>query len=133
MSEHDEQVELINWFRDTYKGVLIYATPNGANLAGQAGKRSVQWRHLQAEGAMAGIPDLHIPEWDLWIEMKTDKGKLNPRQVLVIERLRAFDTVLVCYGFGDAKKQVLEFVRRMPPVAIAKAEKQIKLRTKYYD
>jgi hypothetical protein len=131
-SEHDEQVKLINWFREHYKGVLIYATPNGANLSGTPGKKSIQWRRLESEGAMAGIPDLHIPEWDLWIEMKTIKGKLSPKQIVVIERLRKFDTVLVCYGFNDAKKQVMEFVRRMPPVAIAKAEKQIQLRTKHY-
>ena len=66
--EHDEQKDFVKWFRSQYKGVLIYAIPN-------AGLRDYKLAaYLRAEGLYAGMPDLHIPAWDLWIEMKRQKN-----------------------------------------------------------
>lgn len=134
MSEHDEQVNFVNWFRKTFKNVLIYSTPNGAHLQGKSQQERIkQWKHLESEGCVSGIPDLHVPKWDLWIEMKTEIGSLSIKQKKVIKTLREFDTVLVCYGYEDAKKQTLAFVKRMPPVIEFKRQKQIDLRTKCYE
>ena len=67
-SEHFEQREVVRWFRQTYKGVRIFAIPNGGiRSRATAGK-------LKAEGVSAGVPDLFVPAWGLWIEMKRQKG-----------------------------------------------------------
>ena len=67
-SEHYEQREFVSWFRKTYPGVRIFAIPNG-------GWRSrITAAKLKAEGASPGVPDLFIPAWLVWIEMKRSKG-----------------------------------------------------------
>ena len=67
-SEHLEQREFVRWFRQTYKGVRIFAIPNGGlRSRAAAGK-------LKAEGVSSGVPDLFIPAWRLWVEMKRQKG-----------------------------------------------------------
>ena len=74
-SEHDEQVGFINWFRAKYSGVLIFAIPNGEKRAISVAKR------LKAEGVVRGVPDLYVPTWNLWIEMKrASGGRLSPDQ-----------------------------------------------------
>jgi hypothetical protein len=103
-SEHDEQVGFINWFRAKYPKVLIFAIPNG-------GKRSVgAGRKLKAEGVVAGIPDLFIPAWDIWVEMKRSKsGRLSPDQKKIIEYLESEGyKVIVGKGATDASRQIME-------------------------
>lgn len=68
MSEHLEQREFVSWFRKTYPGVRIFAVPNGG------ARNIVTAARLKAEGVSAGVPDLFIPAWRLWIEMKRAKG-----------------------------------------------------------
>jgi hypothetical protein len=67
-SEHYEQREFVSWFRKTYPDVRIFAIPNG-------GWRSrITAAKLKAEGASPGVPDLFIPAWLVWVEMKRSKG-----------------------------------------------------------
>lgn len=67
-TEHEEQRELVRWFRQTWPGVRIFAIPNGgARSPATAGR-------LKAEGVSSGVPDLFIPSWRLWVEMKRTKG-----------------------------------------------------------
>lgn len=70
-TEHQEQREFVKWFRQNITketGVRIFAIPNGGYRgAATAGK-------LKAEGVTAGVPDLFIPEWLVWVEMKRIKG-----------------------------------------------------------
>ena len=74
-TEHAEQVTFVQWFRLQYPGVLIFAIPNG----GLRHKRVAE--KLVAEGVAKGIPDLYIPAWHLWVEMKRTKGgSLSPDQ-----------------------------------------------------
>lgn len=68
MSEHLEQREFVSWFRKTYPGVRIFAIPNGGYRSLAAAAR------LKAEGVVAGVPDLCIPAWKVWVEMKRVKG-----------------------------------------------------------
>jgi hypothetical protein len=106
-SEHEEQVLFVQWFRRQYPSVLIFAIPNG----GVRGK--IAAAKLKAEGVKRGIPDLYVPEWKLWIEMKRVKGgRLSKDQRDVLRYLEDFDTTMVCLGFEDAKKQVREFVAK---------------------
>ena len=67
-TESMEQQGFVTWFRSRYPGVLIFAIPNG-------GKRSIRTAlTLKAEGVVPGVPDLFIPEWRLFIEMKRIRG-----------------------------------------------------------
>ena len=102
-SEHQEQSRFVMWFRRTYKNVRIFAIPNGgARSKATAAK-------LKVEGVMPGVPDLYVPAWNLWIEMKRVKGgSLSKAQKDWIEYLGGIgQTVLVCKGFDDAVDQVI--------------------------
>jgi len=103
-SEHSEQVGLINWFRLQYPNVLIFAIPNGEKRAITVAKR------LKAEGVVRGIPDLFIPQWNLWVEMKRESGgRLSPDQKSMITYLESIgNTVIIGKGAADASKQILE-------------------------
>ena len=105
-SEHAEQAGFVTWFRNKYPGTLILAIPNG-------GKRDiVTAKKLQMEGVTPGVPDLFIPAWSLWIEMKKPGGRLSEAQKDMIEYLtRIGHTVIVAYGARDASEKVLEFCK----------------------
>ena len=67
-TEHEEQKAFVKWFHQGYPKVLIFAVPN----AGQRDHNAASW--MRAEGLVAGVPDLIVPEWKLAIEMKRIKG-----------------------------------------------------------
>lgn len=98
-SEHVEQREFVQWVRQNTP-YLIYAIPNGGSR-GQS-----QGAMLKAEGVLAGMPDLHIPELRLWIEMKASGGVVSPVQKVIHERLRKFNQVMVCFS----KQQAIDFL-----------------------
>lgn len=102
-SEHAEQVGFLNWFKSRYPGVMIIAIPNG-------GKRDIRTAtKLKAEGVLRGVPDLFIPAFGTWIEMKKPGGKLSPAQKDVIAYLKSIGhTVIIGFGAEDASKQVLK-------------------------
>lgn len=107
MTEHEIQREFVKWFRQTLKGVRIFAIPNG----GYRGKN--QAMKLKAEGVSKGVPDLFCPELFLWIEMKREKGGIvSPEQK---DWLAYLDSVgyktMICRGLDDAKAQVIEFLQ----------------------
>jgi hypothetical protein len=96
-------VRLVSWFRRAYPNIRIFAIPNGG------GRTTGTGAALKAEGVVAGVPDLFCPAWNLWIEMKRSKGgRLSPEQKDWIEYLEAVGhTVIVGYGFEDAKAKIL--------------------------
>ncbi len=102
-SEHEEQAGFVTWFRQRFPGVLIYAIPNGERRAMSTGRK------LKAEGVMPGVPDLHIPQWNLWVEMKRTKyGKLSDDQMEMMMRLENIGhKVIVGWGARDASEKVL--------------------------
>ena len=106
-SEHSEQVGFINWFRVQYPRVLIFAIPNGEKRSITVAKR------LKAEGVVRGVPDLYVPAWNLWVEMKrVSGGRLSPDQKEMITYLENIGhKVIVGKGAGDASKKVLEHCR----------------------
>jgi len=101
-SEHEEQRELVKWFRQTYRGVKIYAIPNGGH------RNKIVAAKLKAEGVLPGVSDLHVPAWNLWIEMKREKGgRLSPDQKSWGEYVEALGhTFIVGNGFEDARKKI---------------------------
>lgn len=104
-TEHLEQRELVRWFRQTFHGVRIFAIANGgARSKATAGR-------LKAEGVVSGVPDLFVPAWRLWVEMKRTKGgSLSPEQKDWITYLQEVGyCAIVCKGAEDAKRQISAF------------------------
>lgn len=92
--EHSLQVACVRWFRAQYPNLRkhLLSIPNGAKLANGA----KAWKRLEAEGAVAGAPDLLllVPSGDygfLCIEMKTPKGRQQQSQ-------KAFEDAIVSKG-----------------------------------
>jgi len=106
-SEHEEQVGVVNWIRRKFPEVVVFAIPNGDKRSISVAKR------LKAEGVTPGVPDLFIPDWNLWIEMKKQKGgKLSAAQKNMIEHLKRIGhTVIVGYGAEDASSKIIEFLQ----------------------
>ena len=105
-SEDHEQMHFVQWFRRTYPGVLIYAIPNGgARHPAVAAK-------MKATGTVKGIPDLHVPAWSLWIEMKRQKGgTVSPEQKEQMDYLESIGhTCMVCAGNEIAQQMTRAFV-----------------------
>jgi hypothetical protein len=104
-TEHEEQREVVKWFRQTHRGVRIFAIPNG-------GQRSLATAaRLKVEGVSSGVPDLFIPAWRLWVEMKRIKGGvLSAEQKDWIKYLEEVGyCAKVCKGAEDAKEQITAF------------------------
>ena len=101
-SEHLEQVRFISWFRKT-QGTRIFAIPNGGH------RHIAVAAKMKATGQSPGVPDLFIPAWNVWVEMKRSKGgRLSPEQKDWIEYLTgAGHTAIVGYGFEDARDKIL--------------------------
>ena len=108
-TEHEEQREFVRWFRQTYPGVRIFAIPNGG-----ARSPSVAGR-LKAEGVSKGVPDLYIPAWRVWVEMKRTKGgSVSPEQKDWRKYLESIgDFVIVGKGNEDAQRQIIAHVGDM--------------------
>jgi len=78
------------------------AIPNGGwRNAATAGK-------LKAEGVSRGVPDLFIPEWKLWIEMKRiTGGRVSPEQQGWKSYLEQCGyVVFICAGMEQARREV---------------------------
>ena len=104
--ESAEQIGFVNWFEDRFTGVRIFHIPNGGHRAISVARK------LRAEGVRPGVPDLYIPAWKLWIEMKRTKGgSLSPEQRDWIAYLEGIgDTVIVAHGAREASAKVLDFL-----------------------
>ena len=106
-SEHSEQVAFVRWFRATYPDVRIAAWPNGGYRHQETAGR------IKREGGCRGVPDLYIPAWHLWIEMKRQKGgRLSAEQKDWMNYLvnEVGDHWMMCRGAADAQKKILHFV-----------------------
>ena len=108
-TEHEEQRELVRWFRQTWPGVRIHAIPNGgARSKATAGR-------LKAEGVASGVPDLFVPAWRLWVEMKRVKGgSLSAEQKDWIAYLEGCGyQCIVGKGADDAKLKITEAAKNL--------------------
>ena len=103
-SEHLQQVRLVSWFRRTYPDIRILAIPNGGHRGASQGAS------LKAEGVSPGAPDLFVPQWGMWLEMKREAGGVvSPVQREWIAYLESIGhRVIVGNGFEDAKRQILD-------------------------
>lgn len=108
-TEHEEQREFVRWFRMLYRGVRIHSIPTGGH------RHIAVAAKMKAEGATPGVPDLFIPEWRLWVEMKrTQGGVVSPEQKDWINYLQNVGyRAIVCKGADDAKKQIVGIYEQM--------------------
>ena len=103
LSEHYEQALVIQFMRRNYPEVLIFAIPNGGQRNPETGAR------LKAEGVVPGVPDLFVPAWGLFIEMKTLTGKVSPEQKAMIEYLQSVGySAIVAKGANAAIAHITE-------------------------
>ena len=106
-SEHEEQVALVNWFRDNFKepDYIIFAVPNG----GKRGRAEAE--RLKKEGVKAGVNDLIILTHNraIFLEMKKVNTKTSPKQKEFHKNLEylGFDYI-VGYGATDASEKIME-------------------------
>lgn len=109
-SEHEEQVALVQWFRDNFKehDYMIFAVPNG----GTRGAREAS--SLKAEGVKAGVSDTIILTHGkaLFLEMKKIDGKVSKVQEEFKKNVEylGFDYI-IGYGATDASCKVLEWLK----------------------
>jgi hypothetical protein len=97
-TEHEEQVAFVEWFRASFPDVRIIAIPNGG------ARHPKTAADLKAEGVLPGVPDLFVPEWRLWIEMKRQKGgTVSEKQKEIMKYLVSVGyQCAVCRGADEA-------------------------------
>lgn len=106
------QKACIKWFDSQYPRHVLFAIPNGG------GRTPIQGAILKAEGVRAGVPDLFLAfakedTGGLFIEMKTEEGKLNENQKVMIPKLRkAGYQVEVVRSFDEFKSLVDKYLCR---------------------
>ena len=99
-SEHAEQVAFVA--RCRRENIFVFSIPNGVLIEDDEEDKKfakkpkydkyAQINKLKAEGLTAGIPDLFIPEYKLFIEMKRrDGGVVSESQKKVHKILRELD------------------------------------------
>lgn len=114
VTEHSEQVLLINWVRENQaydpRLALLYAIPNGGSRNIATAKR------LKHEGVLAGVPDLCLPvpvgEYHgLYIELKTMTGKASTKQKSYIQSLNNQGYLaIVCQGHQEAIMAIKKYL-----------------------
>ena len=114
MTEHDEQVALFEWaaYAQGERPELrwLFAIPNG-------GLRNIRVAmNLKTEGVKPGVPDIFLAYpvnqfHGLFVEMKTDKGRVSPEQKEWLRILSSQGYIArVCRGFEDAKRTILDYL-----------------------
>lgn len=113
MTEDAIQKQLITWANyqplNTDKGRIgdyLHHSPNG-------GKRNaLEAKKFKQMGTKAGFPDLFLciargGYHGLFIELKTNKGKVSPLQQQWLDRLNGQGyKAVVCYGFDEARQVI---------------------------
>ncbi len=117
ISEHDEQVAVVEYLYSRYPSALFWATPNGARLSGGPSKRARQMNALKAEGFLPGVSDLIIFEPRgkyscMFLEMKRRKGgTVSDNQLDFLEQVEqrgAFTAI--AHGAADAIAAIDEYM-----------------------
>ena len=103
--EDQIQIALIKWLREVYPDVCVFHIPNGGLLNKREAKK------LQNMGVLPGVSDLFFPDFRMWLEIKTETGKLTITQkIFLTNRMANGDTTLVAYWFKDAQTQLKHFL-----------------------
>jgi len=118
LTEHQEQAALFHWAHYA-QGVmpelrLLHAIPNGGH------RNKITAAKLKAEGVKPGVPDICLPvargqHHGLYIELKTQQGKLSPRQQTWLTDLnnQGFKAIL-CRGWSAARQEIEHYLTLTP-------------------
>ena len=118
--EHDEQVAVVQWWRQQYPKFagLLFASANGLYLGGTPRQRAVRWALFEKSGGRAGVADLFLALSSrgfhgLWIEMKATKGgRLSQDQKDFIADMREQDyAAYACKGADSAIDTIKDYMR----------------------
>jgi VRR-NUC domain len=114
--EDDAQAMVMHWarlqrFADGFIADYMHHSPNG-------GKRNMREAvRLKNQGVMAGFPDLFLfvarsVYGGLFIEMKSNNGKVSSNQAAVMQRLaeQGYKCV-VCKGFEAARTEITNYLK----------------------
>lgn len=105
------QMSCVKWFRYQYPGVIIASFPNGGY------RTAITASIMKAEGQLAGMPDLFVPVakhgyHGLFIEMKSDKGKMSSNQIEIHAKLTESGyNVEVCRSFEDFSQVIDTYLK----------------------
>jgi hypothetical protein len=113
ISEHQEQVALVSWFRLAFPKfkLHLFSIPNG------------EYRHiatavkLKRSGVLAGVSDLFlmIPKngyHGMWIEMKAKTGSVSDSQKEFMAAASSMNYLaVVCFGFDEAKTAITNYLQ----------------------
>lgn len=102
--ESNEQIRFVSLFKAAFPDAWIFKVTNEGDRKNGA--------KLVREGLEKGVPDLEVPKWDLYIEMKRQKGGASrPDQEKWAEYLTSIGkTVLRPEGHLQAFEQVFDFL-----------------------
>lgn len=114
-TEDQEQMTVMSWahrtkFKDGRLSDYLFHIPNGGS------RNIIEATKLNKMGVKAGVPDLQliVPNGEvhgLWIELKAQKGKLQPSQQIMIQRLEAQGYMCkVCFGADEAISEIKKYL-----------------------
>lgn len=115
-TEDNLQIACINWFKYQYPKILITSFPAGYVFAGTQQQRARTGKRMNDMGYCKGIPDLFIAQpvnnyHGLFIELKTDKGKVSNEQKEMLIKLSELDyLVMICRSLDDFIKVVNKYI-----------------------
>ena len=122
MSEHDEQVAVVDYLHKRYPSVLFWSTPNGARLAsGRTAERlaAIRMNILKAEGLLPGVSDIIIFEprggySAMFLELKRPDGGGGASEnqmwfLREVEKRGAFG--VVANGYDEAKPFIDDYLK----------------------
>lgn len=119
ISEDVIQAQVITWAKRQAKVypelARLFHVPNGGQ------RHAAVAAKLQGQGVKPGVPDLCLPVprfgcHGLWIEMKTQAGRVSPHQKDWIAFLRCVGyRVEVCRSFDEARDVLLSYLNPKVP------------------
>ena len=89
---------------------LMFAVPNGGS------RHALEAVNLKRQGVRAGVPDIFLPAGKkgfngLFIEMKSEKGRVSEHQAWYIQKLREqWYKVEVCYSAESAINAIKQYL-----------------------
>lgn len=118
MSEHDEQVTVVRWFKLQYPNYkdCIMAIPNGSVITGGA-KGMGRYKWMLSEGFKSGVSDLFIAvpsraKHGMWLEMKD----VNKTKCSVSEAQKNHLTEMLRVGYeatwAAGSKEAIDLIKK---------------------
>ena len=95
--EEPEHKAFVAWFKYTYPKVIILHPPNGGARDSKKKIAMLRGKSLKEMGVLAGVYDLFIPQWFLWIEMKPKEGGYLSKEQ------KSFRDEMELIGYGTFK------------------------------